>query len=100
MSIRRNPPRSVKQVLVRDFNWRMGNLRRLYHSLGALDEDLADKVRDLIQQQTTRETARHNKRLEIERLKVESSDMVNPCAEVLDDIHRRAIWAVAHNKDS
>jgi hypothetical protein len=57
------PQKSVKQILVRDFNWRMGNLRRIFHSVHALDDDLKGQVWDIIDQQQAREVERHNNRL-------------------------------------
>lgn len=42
------------QVLTRDFNWEMGNLRRLEMASLVLDADLGKQVRELIYQQMDR----------------------------------------------
>lgn len=55
--------KSLKQVLVRDYNWRMGNLNRIKGSLGAIDDDLKFTIQDLIIQQKDRECQRHEARL-------------------------------------
>lgn len=54
---------TLKQVLVRDFNWRMGNLRRLAMNCKSLDSDLERKAEYCVQVQTSREIANHQRRL-------------------------------------
>lgn len=56
---------SVKQILVRDFNWRMGNLRRIEKSVFALDSDLAFQIQELVKKQMDREQWRHEGRLDV-----------------------------------
>ena len=46
---------SVKAILTRDFNWRMGNLRRLEMCAYSLDRDLADQMQELVRMQMDRE---------------------------------------------
>jgi hypothetical protein len=58
------PQTSVKQILARDLNWRIGNLRRQYFALTCLDKDLCDKAQQQIILQQEREIERHKKRLE------------------------------------
>lgn len=54
----RKPP-TLKQQLVRDYNWHMGQLRRIMHGCYGLDEDLAEEVRMVVRKQMGRSTARH-----------------------------------------
>lgn len=54
---------TLKQVLVRDFNWRMGNLRRLAMNCKVLDGDLERKAEYCVQVQTSREIESHQRRL-------------------------------------
>ena len=54
---------TVKQVLVRDYNWRMGNLRRLFHSVASLDPDIQDMIQEAVSIQENRERERHQARL-------------------------------------
>ena len=57
------PQTSVKQILVRNFNWRMGNLRRLRLSMWGLDDDVKAVILDQLDLQETREQYRHEGRL-------------------------------------
>lgn len=56
---RRKPTTSVKAILVRDFNWRMGNLQRLLMCAHALDSDICAQVQHQIRTQMDREQFRH-----------------------------------------
>jgi hypothetical protein len=60
---KRRPQTSVKQILVRDFNWRMGNLRRWYGSRYTFDIDLRDEIDRIVGEQMDREKALHEARL-------------------------------------
>ena len=60
---KKNPPTTIKQVLVRDFNWRMGNLRRWYGGRYVFDEDIEVEIARLVSQQMHREQTRHEGRL-------------------------------------
>lgn len=59
----RKRPTSVKYYLVRDFNFRMGNLQRLRRSAGALDDDLQQRIWETVTEQMDREQERHEGRL-------------------------------------
>lgn len=54
---------TVKQILVRDFNWRMGNLRRILMCAHSLDSDLANQMQQLVREQMDREISKHENRL-------------------------------------
>jgi hypothetical protein len=64
---KRRYPTSVKQILVRRFNFRMGNLRRLLMNTKALDDDLRTQAEELIFQQMDREQYKHEARLMAEK---------------------------------
>lgn len=55
---------TLKMVLVRDFNWRMGNLRRLMMCIKVLDSDLQSRADWCVQVQMDRERSRHTQRLD------------------------------------
>ena len=59
----RRPSTSIKQILVRNYNWANGNLRRLYCNAHALDPDLAHQVMEAIQEQINRNKSAHERRL-------------------------------------
>jgi hypothetical protein len=61
---KRRPQTSVKQILVRDYNWRIGNLRRLYMNCMVLSANLQDVAQSAVQTQMSLETRWHEKRLE------------------------------------
>jgi hypothetical protein len=42
------PSTSIKQILVRNYNWRIGNLRRLYCNAGILEPGYALQVREIV----------------------------------------------------
>lgn len=54
---------TLKQVLVRDYNWRMGNLRRLMMNCKTLDSDLASRAEWCVDVQMAREKANHQRRM-------------------------------------
>lgn len=85
---RRNPARSVKQILVRDFNWRMGNLRRWEAGIGGNTFDPFIKVLIArgIHTQMAREIERHQLRLWGESMNLHS----------FDAIHENARWRLRH----
>jgi hypothetical protein len=79
-----NPSSSVKQILWRDFNWRMGNLRRLMENIKVLTEDRDIIVAQLIQAEIVVQKRLHEDRLAA----VEQGDMAydlvtfNACHEL------------------
>ena len=81
---------TVKQVLVRDFNWRNGNLTRIKHSLGSLDPDVQRLIQVAIDIQVSRNVHRHQKRL----LALEEN---NQSFIERDTIIQTALWEVARN---
>lgn len=46
---------SARQILARNFNWRMGNLRRIEMNSYALDNDLGQAMRNLVHEQMDRD---------------------------------------------
>jgi hypothetical protein len=59
MAKKRRQSTSPKYYLVRDFNFRMGNLWRIKKSIGALDSDIAETIDEALEEQMLRERHRH-----------------------------------------
>lgn len=94
---RRKPQTSVKQILVRDFNWRMGNLRRIYHSLWGLSEDNRDQIQGIIEREGELQKRMHEARLKaISPENIDSAESYLLMAE--DLILADAIWEAGGNK--
>jgi hypothetical protein len=55
---------SPKQILVRNFNWRMGSLRRYLMCARALDPDLDRRMSEAIEEQMWRDKEAHERRLQ------------------------------------
>ncbi len=86
----KRPQKSVKQILVRDFNWRMGNLRRLEMSLESLDADIRDAMNVQLRRQVSREIDKHQARLQREEATQEPLDWIHMRArqEAERNMHR------------
>lgn len=82
---------SIKAILVRNFNWRMGQLRRLSYSIPILDPDLGREVNENIWEQMEREKARHANRLAF-------LEHGNPDLGGYDDIFVQAKFEAQTNK--
>lgn len=57
------PSTSIKQILTRNYNWKIGNLRRLYVNALALDPEYCREVQEIITEQIGREEIKHKARL-------------------------------------
>ncbi len=82
-------PYSIKQALVQDYNWRMGNLRRIHYSVSALDADLEEIIQGAVEQQMQREMDRHELRLAA----THGDTIVGPM--LVDNIHLSAVERVS-----
>lgn len=60
---KRNPPTSVKQILVREFNWKMGRLRRLEAGAQLLTGKERIVVEDSVRQEMVKQQDLHTARL-------------------------------------
>lgn len=60
---KRRPPTSVKQILVRDHNWLMGNLRRNQNSLWGVSELNQERIHAILSEEMALQQSLHEKRL-------------------------------------
>jgi hypothetical protein len=97
MMKRRKATESVKAILVRDYNWRMGNLRRIWHSLWGLNEENRHQIQRVLEYERAQQERDHQLRLE-----AISDEMVDKAwaHEMMteDTILADAIWQAEHNK--
>lgn len=90
MTRKRRPSTSPLQILARDFNWRMGNLRRQYFAMKCLDPDLAKEAEELIHQQMDREQFKY----EAGVIAIKTG---NP-GGYMDEYLSKALWEAERNK--
>ena len=69
------------QILTRDFNWRMGNLKRIWHSLGGLSTMGQNSIRRTLEKEIDFQTRAHECRLRM----LEDGDTADPTI-------KEAIW--------
>jgi hypothetical protein len=97
MKKRRKATESVKAILVRDHNWRMGNLRRIWHSLWGLNEENRHQIQRVLEYERAQQERDHQLRLEaISDEQIDTAWAHEMMTE--DTILADAIWRAEYNK--